>query len=520
MNARARAPVLPHRLIPVPVPRQKARDVFARYIRAEHLADFQHMKLYTRSIIEEQLDKKLIWTRQDKQAVEGLVADRHAAANSSMGEEEEVSTSRSRCPMVRPASAALPRKDTANRDRYAISRASEATSGVGIVVMGQLTGGEQDVLGFLIGVDRSLASLFDRFRYAGITSRDRLEHVARWTPEEREMFMLRELRVSAYEQKLNDPGNHGSSLACQLPSTYFRENLARSYGPHGKFKLQHQNANGPSVLVVSAILHHFLHDLRDGLVEVLSIHTFHMQAYPPAHPRGLVPEPKYHARDVFPNLLRPEDRKHFTQMKTFMRTLLENRLDTDLTWACQDSQEVHRLVSDVSEERYPMFRKYYQNNWPVRTYACRAFHSVRQRRQKGIQKITRAHWPTATNENEVLDLEDEGRTGKKDAADGGGTLTPQKANSPATKTARVAVTGPLAGGEQDVLEFLVAADRSFASLLERFRLAGLTSRARLEALAKWAREERDMFLVRELRLSAFEQKLVNDALARFPKSMA
>ncbi|OSD01833.1 hypothetical protein PYCCODRAFT_1478260 [Trametes coccinea BRFM310] len=275
MNAPPRAPVLPHRLIPVPVPRQKARDVFARYIRAEHLADFQHMKLYTRSIIEEQLDKKLIWTRQDKQAVEGLVADvlqrypafasyenswpirfygqhafqelrrkkrcrssngqrshhaarkppahasgdccaskrvevrrssrlasRHAAANSSMGEEEEVSTSRSRCPMVRPASAALPRKDTANRGRYAISRASEATSGVRIVVMGQLTGGEQDVLGFLIGVDRSLASLLDRFRYAGITSRDRLEHVARWTPEEREMFMLRELRVSAYEQKL------------------------------------------------------------------------------------------------------------------------------------------------------------------------------------------------------------------------------------------------------------------------------------------------------------------------------
>ncbi|OSD01832.1 hypothetical protein PYCCODRAFT_480488 [Trametes coccinea BRFM310] len=108
----------------------------------------------------------------------------------------------------------------------------------------------------------------------------------------------------------------------------------------------------------------------------------------------------------------------------------------------------------------------------------------------------------------------------QDAADGGGTLTSQKANSTATKTARVAVTGPLAGGEQDVLEFLVAADRSFASLLERFRLAGLTSRARLEALAKWAREERDMFLVRELRLSAFEQKLVNDALARFPKSMA
>ncbi|KAI9063408.1 hypothetical protein FKP32DRAFT_711887 [Trametes sanguinea] len=131
-----------------------------------------------------------------------------------------------------------------------------------------------------------------------------------------------------------------------------------------------------------------------------------MQAYPPGHPRGLVPEPKYHARDVFPNLLRPEDRKHFTEMKTYMRPLLESRLDTKLTWACQDSRAVRKLVSDVSEQ-YPMFAKYYQNNWPIRTYACKAFLSVRQRRQKGIQKITRAHWPSPADDHEVLELESE-----------------------------------------------------------------------------------------------------------------
>ncbi|KAJ3002420.1 hypothetical protein NUW54_g5858 [Trametes sanguinea] len=127
----------------------------------------------------------------------------HAAARSGTGVGGEVVPAHhSQCPVVSLASAAHHRKDSANGDRYAISRVLETTSSLSIVVTNQLSGGEQDVLAFLISVDRSLAGLFDRLRFAGITSRDRLEALAKWPPEEREMFLLRELRVSAYEQKL------------------------------------------------------------------------------------------------------------------------------------------------------------------------------------------------------------------------------------------------------------------------------------------------------------------------------
>ncbi|KAI9063407.1 hypothetical protein FKP32DRAFT_1603601 [Trametes sanguinea] len=127
----------------------------------------------------------------------------HAAARSStVGGGEVVPAHHSQCPGVSLASAAHRHKDSANGDRYTNSRVLGTTSSLSIVVTSQLAGGEQDVLGFLISVDRSLAGLFDRLRFAGITSRDRLEALAKWPPEEREMFLLRELRVSAFEQKL------------------------------------------------------------------------------------------------------------------------------------------------------------------------------------------------------------------------------------------------------------------------------------------------------------------------------
>ena len=71
-------------------------------------------------------------------------------------------------------------------------------------------------------------------------------------------------------------------------------------------------------------------------------------------------------------------------------------------------------------------------------------------------------------------------------------------------------------GEEEVLRFLRSIDSTFDAnkFLDRFVSTGVDSRARLEDMARWCVVDRDIFLRREVRLNAFECKLVSDALQR------
>lgn len=81
-------------------------------------------------------------------------------------------------------------------------------------------------------------------------------------------------------------------------------------------------------------------------------------------------------------------------------------------------------------------------------------------------------------------------------------------------TQPVVIVNDLAPGEQEVLRFLLGVDGTFASLVNHFRLAGITSKARLFTLAQWASAEKEEFLTKEVRLNGFERKLVSDGLVK------
>ncbi|KAM5532727.1 hypothetical protein V8D89_013619, partial [Ganoderma adspersum] len=55
--------------------------------------------------------------------------------------------------------------------------------------------GEQDILDFLLSINRTLGYLFDRFVSAGIQSKAQLLVAAQWPQEERDVFFRTEVRL-------------------------------------------------------------------------------------------------------------------------------------------------------------------------------------------------------------------------------------------------------------------------------------------------------------------------------------
>lgn len=81
-------------------------------------------------------------------------------------------------------------------------------------------------------------------------------------------------------------------------------------------------------------------------------------------------------------------------------------------------------------------------------------------------------------------------------------------------TQRHVIVQHLPPGEQEVLRFLLSMDGTFAPLLDHFRLAGITSKARLLTMAQWTSAEKEEFLTKEIRMNGFERKMVSDGLVK------
>lgn len=62
--------------------------------------------------------------------------------------------------------------------------------------------GEQEILDFLLSINRTLGYLLDRFVSAGIQSKAQLHVAVQWPKEERDVFFRTEVRLSPFEWKV------------------------------------------------------------------------------------------------------------------------------------------------------------------------------------------------------------------------------------------------------------------------------------------------------------------------------
>ncbi|KAL7282056.1 hypothetical protein ACG7TL_003523 [Trametes sanguinea] len=302
---------------------------------------------------------------------------------------------------------------------------------------------DDEVLDFLTSMDQSFACLLERFQLAGLTSKARLQLMARWTPREIDEFLHGTLWLSAFERK---------------------------------------------------VLH--------------------------------------------------------------IRTVLPNELDLTRTWKKQAVGATDRFLVKMLEA-FPTFKKYVKA-WPLLYYSYQSLGYLRKRPEFQAQRRWSRYFASAGvpapqrmlrpphEHTQVV----QGQAGIMPPAPSPNLVIPCLANNvsspfpifpppePAMNIADTLNEGPnlldcggsatqgsgtvvnegvpyqVASGEQEIVRFLIAVDQTFAYLLDRFRLAGLTSNARLQTLAHWPPAEIEEFLRSKLQLSAYEHKMMSDALAQ------
>ncbi|OSD01830.1 hypothetical protein PYCCODRAFT_480363 [Trametes coccinea BRFM310] len=202
-------------------------------------------------------------------------------------------------------------------------------------------------------------------------------------------------------------------------------------------------------------------------------------------------------------------------------------------------------------DAFPAFKKY-RKAWPLQYYSYQRFCQCRTglRKQGRLSKqclrssadtgtATRSQARSLPGGERDIRLSNRTNTAPYSRPSGGpNTFAQGRANhqwvSSASRASRVSETPTLVGSgsvsqratrktknisssqmaDDEVLDFLTSMDQSFACLLERFQLAGLTIKARLQLMARWTPREIDEFLHGTLWLSAFERKVVSDALIR------
>ncbi|KAI9001126.1 hypothetical protein BD414DRAFT_22909 [Trametes punicea] len=249
-----------------------------------------------------------------------------------------------------------------------------------------------------------------------------------------------------------------------------------------------------------------------------------------------VPKPPRGYKGRFARHLRVEDQETFQDAKPLIVDLIHQELNSEQTMSSQE-HALSQLIAKTLEV-FPAFNAY-EDAWPIAFYARRRFEALRSRLQKRkAQHRTQKHVfvaasPSSGSESPVLRpprmnlptrmsktiecVSDRTSKSCRHTA-----ATPNAANvisdsgqlSGDTGISRGIMDQAANADEQDVLNFLLGADKTSAYLLEHFRFAGLTSKARLSTMARWTQADKDEFLVKELQLSAFERKVVNDALTR------
>ncbi|KAJ2973129.1 hypothetical protein NUW54_g12122 [Trametes sanguinea] len=238
------------------------------------------------------------------------------------------------------------------------------------------------------------------------------------------------------------------------------------------------------------------------------------------------------------------------------RNVLPKELDMERTWKKQAIGATDRFLEKMLDA-FPTFKKYVKA-WPLLYYSYQSLGYLRKRPEYQAQRRWSRYFaspgvpapqpmlrplcdhlpaiqgsagptqPTAPLPNLVIPypvpspfpvfppLENTMNI----SALSGGPILQYGEHSPTQAPITVVNEGvpyQMGSSEQEIVGFLIAVDPTFAYLLDRFRLAGLTSNARLHTLARWPQNEIEEFLRGKQQLSAYEHKMVSDALARMTK---
>ncbi|KAI0662969.1 hypothetical protein C8Q70DRAFT_1050674 [Cubamyces menziesii] len=291
--------------------------------------------------------------------------------------------------------------------------------------------------------------------------------------------------------------------------------------------------------------------------------------YPQAHRDSeLIPEPPHGRNRSYTGFIRPDDLPKYIQAKDIIKRLVRNILNINVSWRFQDGRSVERLRAKILRQ-FPMFKDYDQA-WPVMYFAYQKLGDFRRcldwkekgpmRRRVSARIRNKQPCPRCSGGVQAGAIRASGYAVVQDGV--AGTEAGLASNAVATADERAAndrqrspahigrVNAPsgssnatgahsfsrpdhsseghksLSGkrlaamielakqDEKDVLDFLCGISGTFAYLLDRFRVAGLTSRARLVAMAGWNAVDVDAFLISEVRLSGFERKAVSVALGK------
>ncbi|KAJ3002149.1 hypothetical protein NUW54_g6003 [Trametes sanguinea] len=291
----------------------------------------------------------------------------------------------------------------------------------------------------------------------------------------------------------------------------------------------------------------------EGLSSVFS--TTDSPAPTPLEP---IAEPPHRIDRTYVGYLFPGDREDFAIAKVSLRLDVEWSYDMERTWKKQAIGITDRFLEKMLDA-FPMFKKYVKA-WPLLYYSYQSLGYLRRRpafqaqrrwsryfaspaapapqhmlrpsplceHLPAIQGSAGPTQPTAPLPNLVIPypvpspfsvfppLENTMNI----SALSGGPILQYREHSPTQAPITVVNEGvpyQMASSEQEIVGFLIAVDPTFAYLLDRFRLAGLTSNTRLHTLTRWPQDEIEEFLRGKLQLSAYEHKMVSYALARMTK---
>ncbi|CDO74119.1 hypothetical protein BN946_scf185043.g169 [Trametes cinnabarina] len=210
----------------------------------------------------------------------------------------------------------------------------------------------------------------------------------------------------------------------------------------------------------------------------------------------------------------------------FIRKAIVQDLDVRYSWKKQPPGATNQLIDKILDA-FPTFKKYIRA-WPVQYYSYQSLcywrskpehqgprrrlrYSARTCLSAESARVSPAHDLRASVD--IMPTSARGLDLRIVRASEEPTLVGPSTHY-SVETAQSAAKVKPVNCEQEVLEFLVAIDMSLAYLHDRFVLSGLTSKGRLQIMARWAPREVDEFLFRVLQLSEFERKLVSDALVR------
>ncbi|RDX53047.1 hypothetical protein OH76DRAFT_1553736 [Lentinus brumalis] len=198
-------------------------------------------------------------------------------------------------------------------------------------------------------------------------------------------------------------------------------------------------------------------------------------------------------------------------------------LDVKLRWGEQETSRKRELLSTVLSS-HPAFTKY-ESSWPILYYCYQSLGQLRTKTGEGAKKRLNNNSARSTCKRNntrrspsvlsIASTETAGRNSPPPRMSVRGNHRPSQTTATTSNAASPRYL-QMMKGEEEVMKFLRSINSALGSarLLDRFVSAGVTSGARLEDMAKWSVADRDTFLRCEVRLNAFECKLVSDALHR------